>query len=278
MGNDIRRTIQLAVLRMLRPLVKILLRNGIAYGTFTELAKKLYVDVAFEEFSEQGKKQTTSRVSAMTGLTRKEVKRIRDLSNDDEMAGVDQRYNRAIRVISGWVNDERFLTKNGKPAVLQLEDSENSFAALARDYSGDIPTQAMLATLIAAGSVEKTPTGVKLINHAYVPSDDPVDKLAILGTDVSELITTIDHNLRTTDKKQLHYQRKVSNNTIPADALPAFRSLSAKQAQALLEKLDHWLSQREVDLSAPHEPGNRKYVSMGIYYFEDEYRDEEDKL
>ena len=76
MTEPIQKTLARALHTMLRPLVRILLRNGIAYGSFAELAKKTYVEVAFEDFAPEGKKQTVSRVSALTGLTRKEVKRL----------------------------------------------------------------------------------------------------------------------------------------------------------------------------------------------------------
>ena len=59
-----------AVARILRPLIHILIRNGISYGTFADLAKWLFVDVAKREFAIEARKQTISRVSVITGLTR----------------------------------------------------------------------------------------------------------------------------------------------------------------------------------------------------------------
>ncbi|MFA9420497.1 MAG: DUF6502 family protein [Gammaproteobacteria bacterium] len=60
-----------ATTRLLRPLVKILLRNGIDYGTFAEVIRKVYVDSAFDQIKESGKRPTISSISAITGLTRK---------------------------------------------------------------------------------------------------------------------------------------------------------------------------------------------------------------
>ena len=39
-----------AILKLLRPLVRILLRNGVPYGAFADIAKRVYVDVAAQEF------------------------------------------------------------------------------------------------------------------------------------------------------------------------------------------------------------------------------------
>ena len=68
-----------AVARLLKPLVRVLLRNGVSYGTFADIAKRQFVEVARNEFSIQGRKQSLSRVSVITGLTRKEVARVSGL-------------------------------------------------------------------------------------------------------------------------------------------------------------------------------------------------------
>ena len=94
------------------------------------------------------------------------------------------------------------------------------------------------------------------------------EKLVILGSDVADLITTIDHNLQHADTDP-RFQRKVMYTEFPASQLPAFRKLSAVQAQALLEKFDRWLAEH-VDNDRPDDdslPAMR--VGMGIYYFEE---------
>jgi hypothetical protein len=265
MSKSIQQTLTRAVLALLSPLVRVLLRNGIAYGSFAELVKKSYVDVAFESFAPKDKKQTVSRVSAITGLTRKETKRLHELESPDADSS-EQRYNRAVRVISGWLNDPAFHDDAGQPAVLPVDGSVASFAALVKKYSGDVTTQAMLAVLQAASSVEKTEQGVKLVQHAYLPGKDPSEKLAILGTDTAELIATIDHNLVAASDER-RFQRKVSNHNVRADAMPAFRELSAEKAQALLEELDAWLSEHEIDETEDGDASGH-YVSLGIYFFE----------
>jgi len=93
-----------------------------------------------------------------------------------------------------------------------------------------------------------------------------------LGSDVADLITTIDHNLvrgtggRDEDPR---FQRKVMYHSMPADALPAFRKLSAQRAQALLEALDRWLAEHDID-NPPDQPElPRARIGVGIYYFEE---------
>jgi hypothetical protein len=251
-----------AVRLLLRPLVRILLRNGVAHGAFTELTKKVFVDVAFEDFAPDGKKQTVSRVSAQTGLTRKEVKRLHELQHPDESSS-QARYNRAVRVISGWMHDERFLDKRGKPATLILSGQPSSFDVLVKHYSGDIPVRAMLSTLVETGTVKEKDGEVSLLRQAYVAGGDQAEKLDILGTDVFELISTIDHNM-TAEPDQLLFQRKVSYDNINPDSLPRLKKLSARKAQSVLEQLDKQYAQQE--LEGDSEQGVT--VSLGIYFFE----------
>ena len=270
MSKKLEKTLTAAILRLLYPLVRILLRNGVAYGTLAELVRKVYVDVAYDEFAPEGKKQTVSRVSALTGLTRKEVKRLLD-SEAAEEGSTQARYNRAVRVIGGWMHDRRFLDARGKPADLQVVGERKSFALLVKDYSGDIPTRAMLSMLEEAGSIKVVKDRVRLVRHAFVPGSDAVDKIRILGTDVCELITTIDHNL-VAEPEDLLFQRKVAYDNIDPDALPKLRKMTFSKAQALLEQLDKQYSGNELE-SGSKTGGN--YISLGIYYYEDDSSEEQ---
>ncbi|WJW74621.1 DUF6502 family protein [Thiohalobacter sp. IOR34] len=250
------------VYRIMRPLARVLLRNGVAFHTFAEVAKKAFVDIAFEEFGTEGRKQTISRVSALTGLTRKETKRLHELGSLIDEAAI-QRYNRAVRVLSGWQNDPDFRDSDGRPATLPIEGGISSFHELVRRYSGDIPTQAMLAVLEAGGSVQRLGEQVCLKRPAYLPADDPCEGLRILGADTAELIATIEFNLRM-PPEQRRFQRKVSNHQIRKDALQRFHALAAEKSQALLEELDEWLARHEAG-----DDENACYASLGIHYAED---------
>ncbi len=109
-----------------------------------------------------------------------------------------------------------------------------------------MPPRAVLDELLRVGSVERREDGrIQMVTRGYVPQNSAIDKLGILGRDVADLIDTIDHNLQHGDSDP-RFQRKVMYAAIPADALPAFRKLSAAQGQALLEKLDRWLAEHDV--------------------------------
>lgn len=264
-----------AVLRLLRPLVRILLRNGVSFGTFSDIAKWIYVDVAASDFSIAGRKQTTSRISVLTGLSRKEVSRIQQLVKPDDRAG-QEKYNRAARVIAAWRRDPDFLDAGGNPADLSMTGPWATFSELVRRFSGDVPARAVLDELKRVGVVAQMKNGkVRLLADSYIPKSSEVDKLQILGNDVALLISTIDHNLNR-DAAQARFQRKVAYDNLPDEILPQFLALSSEKAQALLEELDRWLARHDRDTTPTSRGSGRNLAGIGIYYFEEPYPNEEE--
>jgi hypothetical protein len=264
MSRSLNNALSAAVVRLLRPLVAVLLRHGMPYGVFAELARKAYVDEAFAQAEASSRRPTISGVSAVTGLTRKETKRLKELEIIDDEAST-RRYSRAIRVVSAWVSDPRFQTPDGEPAVLPHEGPDASFSQLVREFSGDIPPAAMLSVLKASGTVAVDQEGITLLERAYLPAATSLEKIDILGTDVAELLTTISHNL-SAESGERYFQRKVSNILVHPDSVSTFRDLSNKKSQQLLEEYHRWLGQHQIDQTDPDKTTEPCYVAVGIYY------------
>jgi hypothetical protein len=259
-----------ALATLLRPLVRILLQHGIPCDVMSAVTRQVYVHVAAEEFMLPGKKQTTSRVSILTGLTRKEVRRIMTTADVQDQEATD-RYNRAARVITGWLRDKEFHNKAGNPLVLQIEGKNASFAELVRRYSGDLLVRTMLDELLRVGAVRRTKDGrIRLQSRFYVPERSETEKLHILGTDTADLIATIAHNLK--PQQVPRFQRKVMYDNVPVEAVEDFQHLSATRAQTFLEDIDRWLSQRDRDVNPAVNGTGRKRVGLGIYYFEEDFQ------
>lgn len=253
-----------AITKLLRPLIRMLLRNGIAHEALNEVIKKLYVEVAEKEFNIEGKKQSTSRISVLTGLSRKEVSRARTSKNLD-LSTMTQQFNRAARVISGWIKDPNFQDKSGQPLEL---DSDN-FKMLVKQYSGDITAVAIADELLRVGAVKQTRSGqLKLVEHAYIPSNDTAEKYRILGTDVSDLIQTIDHNILT-EPSSAFFQRKVSYDAIHQDSMPFLKSEISSQAQICLENMNELLAKHDSDTNKDLKVKGNRRIGVGIYYFEE---------
>ncbi len=185
--DRIQNTLAHAVFKLLRPLARILLKHGISYGEFAEIAKMSFVDVAEKEFLIEGRKQSVSRVCVLTGIHRKDVNRLRDRLLDDD---IDlEPLGRAARVIGGWLSDTEFQTKAGRPAQLPFDGDTASFAALVKRYSGDMPVRAVLDELKRAGTVDVSQTGkLKLITEGYVPKKSGEQLIQVLGICAGDLL------------------------------------------------------------------------------------------
>ena len=262
-----------AIVKILRPLVRILLRHGVPYGAFTDLAKRAYVDVAYQEFGVPGKKQTNSRVATITGLSRKEIQRLLAIEGEDDSDMV-VRYNRAARVVYGWVHDESFNSSQAQGALLRLEGDTPSFAALVKAYSGDVPPRAILDELLRVGVVELVGNdSVRLLSPAYIPRFGEAEKFSLLGRDVAGLISTMDRNIHRVDPRPL-FQRKVFYDNLPEQALDELQTSIGAKCQPMLQEFDRWMAAHDRDANPSVEGTGRKAAGISVYYFEEEIEEE----
>lgn len=258
-----------AFVRILRALACVALRHGMSFAAFADLAKRAFVDAARHEFALPGRKASTSRVALLTGLTRKDVQRLsEETPSEGDDAGAQ--YNRAAKVIAGWVRDPAYQAGPGAPADLPFDGGSKSFSELVRLYSGDVPPRAVLDELLRVGAVERDATGrIQLLTRVYIPRVSDREKLQILGSDVADLIATIDNNLQP-DRHRPRFQRKVMYDNLPREAAEKFRELSAAESQELIEHMDAWLSRHDRDVNPLVHGSGRVRAGIGIYYFEED--------
>lgn len=260
----VRSALDAAVMQLLRPIVRLLLRYHVPFSAFEEMAKQVYVQSAMEDYRLSGRRPTISRASVLTGLTRKDVQRL--LARTAPGVAQDDQRNRAERVLTAWTRDPAYLDGNGTPAPLPLNGESRSFSSLVKQYSGDMPVRAVLDEALRVGAVQWSGGEIRLGERgAYIPKHGEIEKLAILGADVAGMVRTIDHNLEL-GAEDPRYQRRVQYDDFPASQVAGFRQVGAAQAQALLESLDRWLAAHE-PLAAADEP--RVRLGMGIFYFEE---------
>ena len=263
-----------AILKLLRPLVRMALKRGISYKTFTSLLKWVYYDVAKTDFTIEGRKQTQSRISVITGFTRKEVKRLSEQERPTSRIQ-HEKYNRAAKVISGWRRHSEYFDEYGSTLAIPISGEGVSFEALVKKFSGDMPPRAVLDELIRLGAVRlETGSRVRLVQEAFTPEDDDAIKFHILGTDVDLLISTIENNIAP-DRQGPYFQRKVYYDNLPNEILAGFRKISGQQAQRLLDNLDRQLAANDRDVNPAVEGTGRNVAGVGIYYFQKPFEEEE---
>jgi len=261
--------LQKAVNRMLAPLVRVLLRHGISHAEFASWAKQSYVEEAQKHFGIDGKNPTVSRLAIVTGINRKEVKRILDLPADVEPPVA--KHNRAIRVVTGWLQDSEYNSSKGEPLALTYGDADSGFNQLVKRYGGDVPARALLDELLRVGTVSEKDNSISLVTKGYVPHESEEAMLDLFTTSARDLLTTLDHNVSGDGKARL--QMSVAYDDVGVEAVETFRKLSSKKALALLQELDTSLSKHDRTKN-PSAGGKGRYrTGLGVYFIEEEVED-----
>jgi hypothetical protein len=263
-----------AARRLLHPVVRILLRYGISYKTFSDIAKRVFIDVASDDFALPAKKNTVSRVSVITGLTRRDVARLMaDAGPDDSKTR--EHHNRIRRLVAGWTNDKSYGDENGEALRLPIEGSETSFTTLVRTYGNDVPVRAALDELLRLGVVERTEDDhICLVTHAYIPAKGEIEKIEMLGSDVADLAAAIDHNL-TSPPEKATFQRKVQYDDLPQEVIDKLRKSANQKGQRVLEQMDRLMRQHDRGITGDETKGTgRKRLVLGVYIREEDMPDE----
>lgn len=264
-------TLQKAVTRMLAPLVRVLLRHGISHAEFASWAKQTYVEEANDHFGIDDKKPTVSRLAIVTGINRKEVKRILELPADAE-PGI-AKHNRAIRVVTGWLQDSEFNNAKGEPLPLMYGDASSTFNILVKRYGGDVPARAVLDELTRVGTVTEDGKEITLAAKGYVPHESEEAMLELFATSARDLLNTLDHNV--SGVGQPHLQMSVAYDDISAESVDAFRKLSSKKALELLQHLDKELAPQDRTKN-PEVGGTGRYrTGLGVYFIEEVIEDDQ---
>ena len=253
-----------SLIKLIRPLVRMAIRYGLTYNSFNELVNRMYVEEASNLLRVEGKKPTIAHISVLTGINKKITKRMMALPPLEE-SGIDNSFNRSVRVISGWLRDKDFMDKKDDPESLPFDGVEHSFTELVKRYSGDMSAKVLAEELLRVDAIEYTRHGdLRLTSRGYVPGGGEVDKINILGTDVRDLIETIDHNILCNEEEK-RFHRKVAYIHFPGRHMAKFRELNARLSQNLLEQLNLWLADH--DENDADEELSR--VGVGIYQFEE---------
>src|SRR5262245_37816906 len=154
---------------LLEPVVLLLLKCGITWKEFSDLAKAKFVQVATDEFGIRGRPTNASRVSILTGLDRRDVRKLR-LALAHRRPVEPGFMSKPSQVLDGWFHDSEFMAASGGARDLEMEGESGSFAALVRRYAPGIPTVAMIKEMKAAGVIaELGDTKLRALKSAYIP-------------------------------------------------------------------------------------------------------------
>ena len=254
----------------LRPIVRFLLRNGVTWNEFKELSKDMYVDVARQEYGIQGRPTNNARVAVLTGLSRREVSRVRDkLLEGDDSPG-DRQGNRISRILTGWHVDPEFVEQDGRPKDLPATGPTGSLSSLLKRYAGDLPHVALRKEMLQLGLVEETADGrLKVMQRDYVYTTLDPNIVHQMSVALHDHTTTLEHNLNPERKKPTRFEGLADNARIPARSARSFMKLVEDRGLEYLQEIDTWLSAHQIEESEDA-TGRELRLGVGVYLIHDD--------
>ena len=270
-AGTIRGPILKACRHLLGPVARMLLRNGVTWAEFSDLSKEVFVEVARSDYGIQGRPTNAARVAMITGLSRREVSRVRDILLGQEPKQLSSE-SRISRILTGWHVDSEFCDESGYPLPLPATGDDSSLTRLFKQYAGDLPHGALLKELTQLGLITKTSNGkyVAKSRHYVRKKFDP-DIVKYMGTALHEHGATLAHNIDQERKGPPRFERMATNTNVSSRSVKAFQQLIEERGEEFLEEIDAWLSKHEVKPTSKN-PGRPIRMGVGIYLFQEDGR------
>jgi hypothetical protein len=246
------------------PIARFLLRSGVGFKEFSEVSRIAFVEVASSDYGLRGRPTNVSRVAAMTGIGRKEVKRLR---------GIRAEYDGNLRVELGpltdvlqrWHTDSAYLDRNGRPRPLRMQGREPSFESLVRLCAGDIPVGAVKVELIRSGSVKEDTKGrLHALRRQMVPADLEEKLIAGIVFGLGALASTVAFNTSINNLGPAgRIQRLCLSDPMTEQSIKAMHPVLRRHIQGFADEMTDLLAQ-------PSQVPTGRRVGVGVFYYEED--------
>jgi len=255
-----------AVKNILYPFVHLLMKTGIPFPQLTEILKEVYIDVAEKQFRLGDKKQTQTRLSFLTGVHRKDVKRLQNSQRDTLEP---ENISVGVKLVSLWVKEPRFLDENGKPLLLPLKSQDSpSFEELVKTIcKQDIRSRVVLDEWLNLGIVKLNNRQVELCAEAYIPKESQNEKAFFLGHNIADHLNAASQNLF--NESPEFFERCVYYDDLSDESIAELQAMVAEQGMSFLKQLNDrasalkQLDQQKKDVKAQ----GKKRINIGLYLF-----------
>jgi hypothetical protein len=256
----------LSIRRVLRPLVKFFLSRGIGLQAVVELLKATYVEVAENDFPIQGRRQTDSRISLLTGVHRKDIRRLRYV-NRDITDGPSRIISLSERLAALWTGSPTYTDEAGEPlplARLASKGGKKSFEALVRAVSKDMRSRVLLDEWLRLGvAYQDEEDRVHLAKSAFVPEKGMEEKTYFFGHNVHDHIAAAVHNLNGIVPSFL--ERSVYYNELSEESVKELRRATEIHAMKALLTINK--KALEMEKRDARSKGQRYRFNFGTYFF-----------
>ena len=255
---------------LLLPVVRFLLRHGVTWSEFSDLSKDAYVLVARSDYGIQGRPTNNARTAMLTGLSRREVARVRDRLLQGGVIAEENQGNRISQILTGWHVDSEFTDENGRPKVLPATGPTGSLPSLLKRYAGDLPHGAILKEMRKRELIEElNDGGYRVLRRDYVYSEIDPEVVTRLGIALHDHAATLEHNLDENRQSAPRFEALADNACIRPSTYKAFRTLVEERGLSFLEEMDAWLSGNEVETEKDTNARTVR-LGVGVYFIHDE--------
>ncbi len=193
-----------AVAKVLRPLARLAIDHGLQLPAVIDLLKKALVEEAMQTYALEGKEgkkgSSDTRISLLTGVHRKDVRRLRTEAEQEQSIPLPMLPLAAV-VVARWISDPRFLNTDQSARPLartpkHRQEGLPDFTMLVAEVSKDVGARAVLDELVRLGAVDVGDDGlVRLKSHGFVPKDGLRESFHFLADNVSEHLSAAVHNM-----------------------------------------------------------------------------------
>lgn len=193
-----------AVEKIFQPLAKLLIRAEITYGEASEILKAALVKTAAEKLNQSNEQITDTRIHLITGVHRKDVRRIKE--GENSATGAPSSAPITTQAFAKWLGDPKFQNLDGVPRPLRKKssDSQDSFEQLISSISKDVRPKAVLDEMLSRKMVFVNTVGLIEPNLENIIANQPVDEAAeYLGMNIHDHLEVAVNNLTGTTDKQL---------------------------------------------------------------------------
>jgi Family of unknown function (DUF6502) len=256
--------------KVLRPLVRLMLSQGINYPMMLEDLKRVFVSVAEDEFKIDGKEQTNSRITLLTGVHRKDVQRIRDERNEVH----EPPFSLSAQIFGLWLGDSKYLDESGQPLALPRLASKGviSFESLVASVSKDFRARPVLDEWLRLGFVSIDYNDhVRLNVQAFIPNQDLEYKLSFLAMNVHDHMSAAVSNLSSRNEPML--ERCVYYDNLTAANVEILHDLARQNGMNTIKALNRRAAALKASQTAPGKVARRESdkadqrMNFGVYFY-----------
>jgi len=270
MQDKLKKQVLDSFLIVLRPIVRILLRYGIGYREFLEVLKMAYVDIASLDYGIRGRPTNISRIAVMTGLTRKEVRRLRDdLSDGRDRVSV--KTTPLADVLHHWHAQNEFTNSSGKPLTIPFNGDVASFSSLVRRYGGDVPAGAMRTEMKRVDAVRENDDGsLTLLDRSFQASEEHDKLITTLVHAVYPILSNTVHNTDPDRSDETWANKVVHTRLVRPSENGRLRRIATDRIVDFSESMDDiFMAYESNQIDEDISQSENRTLAVGVFYFEE---------